>query len=395
MNKWVNALCLLLLSILLTGCWDRVEIEERGFTVGVAIDIGEDGKVEEQKTSHVYKGTYQLVIPGGLSQGSGTSSGNLPAFQNLSLSNDSLFQQIRYLAQRTSRSLFFEHLKMIIISEEVAKTPGAFANIMDIFRRDHEMRRGVKILIAKGEASDILQYNTKTEPLPVMFIESIVGNAPKNPLMLQEVRIGTVHKFLVSKDSFIVPKIEIKDGKIDVEGAAVIKGRDNTMADFISGPVTEGLNFIKGDYKSGIVKATVDDFMVVYEIKYAKSKIKVNTDDPNHITFDILIETEGVIGESFGNFNFTDKEVLRKAEQAFREEIKKSAERTVKTLQDDLKIDALGLGDYVRRKDYDLWRKKLIDNWDSGENYFVKSDINIKVKTIIRGTGGIIQNERD
>lgn len=255
------------------------------------------------------------------------------------------------------------------------------------------MRRGVKVLISKGNAGDVLKVDPKPENLPVMFLDSIVENAVKNPQMLQEVRIGTVHESLASNHSFVIPKIEMNGEKVYSEGAAVIHGHNDTMVDFISGKTTEGLNFIKGDYKGGLVKAKVDEDLVVYEIENAKSTVKVNTDDKNKIKFHIMIQTEGTIGESFKRLDYIKPENIEKVQNAMEDEIKKTAETAVEKLRDDLKVDALGLGGYVQRKNYALW-KKIGDDWDHGENYFSKSEIAIEVNAIIRDPGSIIQIEK-
>lgn len=66
-RKILCALCLGCTLSILTGCWDRVEINQRGFVVGVAID-----KPETNKSKNTYKGTYQMIVPGGLKQNSGS-----------------------------------------------------------------------------------------------------------------------------------------------------------------------------------------------------------------------------------------------------------------------------------------------------------------------------------
>jgi spore germination protein len=58
--------------LLLTGCWDRVEIEERGFVVGVGVDLLKKEEREEQLDDKQtidetpFKLTYQFVEPRGL-----------------------------------------------------------------------------------------------------------------------------------------------------------------------------------------------------------------------------------------------------------------------------------------------------------------------------------------
>lgn len=65
MRRWGSLTGLLLcLALFATGCWDRVEIEERGFVVGAGIDVAGEDDADK------YILTFQFVIPGGL-QGMG------------------------------------------------------------------------------------------------------------------------------------------------------------------------------------------------------------------------------------------------------------------------------------------------------------------------------------
>lgn len=174
---WI--LCLVFLT---TGCWDRVEIENRGFVIGVAIDAAKEKQAKETEEKEApskpkgkqrFVATHQFVVPGAL-KGQGGGGGQQgggqggDAFLNLSSEGNTMFEIARTFATRTSRSPYLEHLKIIIVSEELAKK-GQFAHVLDFFLRNHEMRRTTKIMIAKGgEARKVLEVTPKNEKLPVL-----------------------------------------------------------------------------------------------------------------------------------------------------------------------------------------------------------------------------------
>src|SRR5690625_990583 len=136
-------LTLLLTVVFLTGCWDEMNIEERGFVIGSAIDLA-----EEQTSENVHVTlTNQLVVPAGLgtpAQGSGEEK----AFNNLSATGESIDNIVHSMGVITSRVPFFGHLQLVIISSEIAKQPNLFSSIMDFFIRDPEMQRKVKEIIS-------------------------------------------------------------------------------------------------------------------------------------------------------------------------------------------------------------------------------------------------------
>jgi spore germination protein len=88
----------------ISGCSELAEIEERGFVVGAAYDI-----VKEKKSNPIMKGTYQMVLPSKLTQQGGKGAGN--NYINVSAKADSVFEQIRIIAKKISRELFFRIYK--------------------------------------------------------------------------------------------------------------------------------------------------------------------------------------------------------------------------------------------------------------------------------------------
>src|SRR5699024_9645129 len=132
-------------TLLLTGCWGQVNIEDRGYVAGVAVD-----KSDEKTSGHDQITVMnQFVIPsklGGVEQ----SSGDAKPFTKLSASGRTLSEISQEMSALTARQPFYEHLKIIVFSEELTKEPGAFESLADVFIRYHEMRRATRVIIAGG-----------------------------------------------------------------------------------------------------------------------------------------------------------------------------------------------------------------------------------------------------
>lgn len=383
------------LTISLTGCWDQVEIEKRGFIIGIAFDLAQkkDEELDELKEKTFYKGTYQFVVPSALGQGgSGQGNSSSKAYNNLVVEGETVSEQINRLAGQTSRTPFAEHLQTIILSENVVRTPQTCSQILDFLLRDNETRRGIKVLIAEGEAGAMLDIPPIPENLPVMYIDSIAKNSFKNASILSERKIGTIHEHLLSKKSFVLPKIQRDGQKINMTGAAVFDGHNTQMVGFINGEITEGLNMITNEYKQGSLKIKVEDKPVVYEIKREKSSVKVHVRNKDDIRIYIKIKTEGAIEESFASLDYMDLKVLSKVEIAVEKEIERKVAKAIKVFQKDLKVDALGFSGYLERSDYETW-KDIEENWDHGENYFSKSIIKVQADVIVQTPGAIINSE--
>jgi spore germination protein len=402
-RRIASGLAIFLLALLISGCWDRVEIEEKGFVIGVAIDFPPSKEVEERAESAApgkptgkrrYSVTQQFVLPGALQGQTGGSGGTNSgeAFLNLTAEGDSIFEIVRSVAARTSRSPFYEHIKLIVISEEVAKS-GGLADTLDYFIRHPEMRRGTKILISRGEARKVLEVNPKIEKLPAIYINSISRNQFKNARMIPPTRIGDVHEHLLEGDSFTIQRVTAGKEEVKIAGNAVFHGHNNTMIGWLGEEETEGRNFITGDINGGLIETKIGDNLVIYEIQKAQHKITADVRSKDNIKFKIKIITEGRISESLETQDYMQRQTLQKVELAVANEIKRIAQDAINKSHDVFKTDVLELGSYLKQSHYDIW-KQVKDEWDHGRNYFAKSKIEVEVSVDIRSIGTIIKNER-
>ncbi|MBM7572563.1 Ger(x)C family spore germination protein [Aquibacillus albus] len=391
-KKFVSSFLPCLILLFTTGCWDRVEIEERGFTIGVTVDLTENDRKSDSEEQKQFAVMHQIVVPGafgGSGQGNGTDK---KPFFNVIAEGNTIFHALRGLAGETSRTPYYEHLKIIILSEEIARSE-KLANSLDLFIRDHEMRRGTKVMIADGKAQDIFDVTPPNEKLPVMYIDSVVDNAKKNARMLEKVRIGDVHEFLLEGQSFALPRISKHDqDNVKITGAAIFQGKSNKLVGFLKETETIGLNFMTGKVKSGVLETFINDDLIAYEIKEASRKIKADVNDKENMNFTINIETEGNMGEAYIGQNFLNQETIANLEKEVEKEIERLAKETVKKLQNDFKVDVIGLGNHLRQTHYPTW-KTIENNWDYGKNYFVESNIEVKANVTIRRIGAVDQTK--
>ncbi|WP_373231193.1 Ger(x)C family spore germination protein [Cohnella sp.] len=378
--KWLWMVCI---AMLLTGCWDRVESEERGFVVGAAIDTAVEKKL---------KLTFQFVVTSAFQgKGEGGKQGG-DAFLNVSMEGHTLFKALRDMSTQTSRSPYLQHNRIILVSEEMARK-GDLGKALDLFIRDHEMRRITKVMIAEGEASPILGIKPSYEKLPVLYIDSIAENPYKSSKILSPTIIGKVYGFLLGKASFAIPRIAKMKDKVEVAGAAIFKGSNKRMVGFLNENETMGLNFFTGKIKGGGLELKLNNQYVVFEIKGSKRTLDADVSDPEHPVFNINIFTEGNVAESSTSLDFLDPKVIAEVQAKTVEKIKSLTEDTVEKLQKDYKTDALGLGTFLKQEHYRAWQK-IEKDWDQGNNLFSKCVIRVHVKVKMRIIGAIIETEK-
>lgn len=396
MNKLKLVIAVMLLALFLTGCWDRIEIEQRGFVIGVAIDFpaeNEEGSNHSDKAKTLYNVTYQFVNPQALKSGGSQDEGKgKQAYFNVTAQGDSMQIISREVAARVSRTPFFEHLKLIIVSDDVARSP-FFADVLDFFLRYSEMRRETKVMIARDGAQKVLNVNPPSEKLPVMYISSVSENDRKTARILPESRIGDVMEHLLKQESFVLPSISGFKTEVDLAGSAVFDGSNNRLVGFLSGEETMGLNLLRGKTHEGVLRIPVGDQMAIYEIIHANRKIQADFQDPENIVFHVKIQSEGTITESFADLDFLEEDTIKMLEEHTAKEIIRLTKQVIQKTQEQYKKDVIGLGNHLKEEHYTFW-KKVKDNWDKNENLFASSKINVEAKIKIRRIGTVNRTER-
>ncbi|HDW3057661.1 TPA: Ger(x)C family spore germination protein [Bacillus cereus] len=370
----------------INGCSELEEIEERGFVVGAAYDI-----VKEKPLNPIMQGTYQMVLPSKLTQQSGQGNDDSENYINVSAKADSVFEQIRMIDKKISRSLFFPHIQVIVFSKELLSHPYVLQNILDVYIRNHEMRRNIRIFVSEGHAKAILQQSAKPENLPVQYIDMLAENTPQNAQMFEAKRIGAVQENIVSHRSFILPILQLTKQGVKMEGAALFRGKDAKYVGNLSGEQTQDINYIVGKNIAGFFTIRKKKQRITYEIHKVRRKITVSTTKVTKPKFDVHISLEGVLAE----LHVSDQKKIMNEKCVKKEiatEMGNNIKKTVRLVQKKYKVDVLEFGEQYKRHNYKEW-KKISKHWDQGENYFSNVEIAVHIHPTIEHSGSALPNQ--
>lgn len=373
-------LILMMCTLILAACWDQIEIEERAFIFGMAIDAADKTEV---------KLTQQLVVPENMATVAANAGGGAgKAYRNLSSTGKTIYEINLDLAKQASRSIDSTHLGVILFSEDIMKQPGRFKEHFDVFFREKRMRRGIKLAITNGLAEDLLYVEAEHEKIPAEYIKNLLENK-KRLDVTDLVRIGDIDEKLYEETSFPLPYLKkISSTVIDYEGIAIYNGKEERMVGVLKGDDAKALSYIRGLKNNGSINTEIDGGPMTIEILTIKRKITLTNNDPNNLQFSIKIQIKGAIADQSGWENLKEYEVLNKFYKKTSEKIEEMVKNTINKLQNDFQTDAMGLGEYLNRYYPKIW-KEVQDEWDNGKNYFSKSDIDCEVKIVIEEPGSI------
>lgn len=385
-----SVLCILLT---LSGCWSSREIEDLSLYVGLGIDVGKETEFEKdiaaQGGSYPKKNyvTATVQIAPGFSnsqssQQSGSPSSGKTSYANEQLSGDSMLQIFRQFALRRDRPLIGHHLKVIVVSKDIAKKYG-LDQLLDFVLRDNDIRPNCLVLISHHRALDVL---TSQDPsrIPAFYLTGITNNSYLSNKILDPVLLSKLDAQMQSGSSFLLQNVLNSHGEDKFSGGSIFDGKTTKFIGELSQTDLEGLSWLNSKKKGGVIKThNKQGFTVVYEIKKKKVKI-IPKVVGNDISFHVKTESEGWLMEDWRAPEEEEKGAyLRELEKEFAELAEQQIRQVLYKLQHTYKVDVADFRDSLRIKEPKTW-KKVKDDWDK---IFSTVPITYEVKTTITNPG--------
>lgn len=364
------------LLLLLTGCWSSKNIEDLNIIIGSSVDREEDGKISS---------TLQYVVPQALSAGKNGGASQSKPYFNISDKGVSLEPIGWETTLKKEGIIFGAHQKIIIIGENLAREIN-LEEVMDLFYRDSDIRGSALVFIAKGKANKTLELKDTTI-IPATHIAEI-ANQQLTTRLLKPLTLTKAFGIMEGGTSFLLQRLVATKGEVKFDGAAIIKGKKNTMIGVFNKKELEGINWLTGDSIGGAVKAynQETDHPVFYQVISMKSRIEPNVKGDN-ISFHVNIESEGRIAEYWNKYAkpaFDNKNV-KKIEKDAEKEVIRLVEHVVKKMQEEYQVDVAGFGNQLRIKYPRVW-EKVKGDWDQK---FSEIPIDYTVKLTIKDFGMI------
>ncbi|MBP1963423.1 Ger(x)C family spore germination protein [Paenibacillus aceris] len=379
-------LCTLsLLGLVLSGCWDRHELNDLAITVGVGFD----------KSGDEYLVTAQIVNPNEVASKKG--AGYSTPITTLSATGISTLEAARKLTTSAPRKLFASHLRIIVIGEELARE--GVSKVLDGITRDHEVRSDFYIIVARGTtAAKVLQILTPIERIPAnkMFktletsekawaptvsvrIDQFITNLsePTTEAVLTGIRIEGDPEKGKSKSSLAETK---PIANLQYTGLALFK--QDKLIDWLNEDESKGYNYIMGNVRStmGHLECPKGGTLTV-EIIRSKSKVKgqVKNGKPE-INVHLMLEEN--ISEVQCEIDLLDPDTIHEIEKIAVSSLKKVMTSAINKAKEN-KADIFGFGELIEDASPTAWTK-LKRDW---QNEFAELQVNFSIDLHIRRPG--------
>lgn len=382
---------LLILSLFLTGCWDRRELNELGIALALGID-----KVEDE-----YQVTAQVVVPSEISAKASTGRSPVILFQ---ASGETVYEALRKITKSSPRKIYPGHLRMLVIGEDLAKE--GIGESLEFLSRDWELRSDFYVVIAKDlTAEEVLNVTTTLEAIP--------ANKMFNTLRASEKAWAATHAVILDKlitdltnegkeavltGILVTGNQEIGTSKQNVESItpearivydelAVFK--KDKLVGWLTERESKGYNGIVNEVQNTVTPISCpEEGKATIEIIQFDSKVKgkINKGKPE---VDVNIKIKGNIGEVECQINLSEQKSIVELEKITEKRVKETINMTIESVQKQYESDIFGFGEAIHRSNPKEW-KKMKEQWrDEG---FSELSANVKVDVKLQHTGTVINS---
>lgn len=388
-------LILLILNIfIISGCWDRTELEDLGFVNAVGIEQGSGGKIRV---------IVQTINTSALSKTSGGRGVEFEkGYRNSVIEGDTFADAINNLSTATATKRSFSHNNLFIISEDLARQRGV-QDILDFLERDPQIRLDAWVIVGRGSLVNLLDVPGR--------ISSSVGGRLTDILKFRNesstyapLKLEEFIRLLESKSSqpyTAVVEIQpnasvptdkghgILDGNVPeplnntiINGTALFK--QDKMVGWLNDRESRGLLLLRGEIKQGNITFQApgkEPKKVTTKFIRAKSKLEPEIKD-GQVYMTIKVEVETYLFDNQARIRPDKPGELSKVEAAQGKEVKRQVEAALRKAQEQYKVDVFGFGEAVHRKYPREW-KQMEKNWP---DLFPAVKVNIQVKSVIQHT---------
>ncbi|WP_308639909.1 Ger(x)C family spore germination protein [Paenibacillus silvisoli] len=367
--------CTLLLigTLLISGCWDRNEINDYAFWIGTALDLSENGKLQK---------SAQVAVPADFKGEKGSAQ---RANIVITATGSSIVDLTQQVQDKLPRRVFLGHRRSIFIGEALARK--GLTEVMDQFSRNTDTRMRTDIFVVNdGKGSDILKINSPFNPFSAIVAVDQdrycrLGDSALRDVLLDVGRDGIRPAMPMVNTT---PSNELEKHKILEVKSVAIFNKDLQMVGEVSGRESLELFWVKGVLKNQFVTEEIEEGTIsLYESNLKKSIRTVF--DGNKIKAYIKLEGTGRVLENNTDIDLSVSAERLPIERKLNEIKAKQVEATIKRIQLLYGQDVFGLGEEVHREHPYRW-KKIRTKWDQ---LFPTIEVSVKVKLKMQNTGDI------
>ena len=354
----------MLCILLLTGCWDKIEIEDRLFVLAIGID---KVKEEERKTPED-RYTLSFVAP----MVDQVKEGQGPAFKTYKTVNNTVIMSLSQLLERFSQKQFFGFTRAIFFGEDIMKDEKLLKGVIDGVSRYHELHNSMYVYIVPGRAEDVFKVEPMYDRLLMPYIVGITENSDYTSKVLKLSLSDMIIKLADQEGGLVIPKLTPDKDEVKMNGAGVLK--DYKLIGYLGDQEVAVYNWLTDKAQGGNISVEHDDVSVGFRHFTFRRNIELSKVEGGKIYLSYKMETEGSIEEYMLGKKILDDALLKEIEKELKKRIEGESEKLIKKFQEEFRIDLIGTKDYLSK-----YQPKLFKTIEKDYDKYFTDNIVIKV----------------
>lgn len=386
--KFKRVLPIILSCVLLSGCWDKVEIDRLNFISAIAIDPGEDIEKEKElkninskdpfvegqiKKINVTYGFPDISMLGPQKSGSTQEKYiNTQAYSMEDASSEAM--------AKSSRDIYMGHSKLLILSSDLLEYKDTVKEIVDYLQRNPNINRMMDIVVSDGKAEDYIKFKPMTENSTTYYISGLMANSKRNSRIMS-INLNEFLILLSENGNVLLPRITLDKEKNELilNGAAIIK--DYELSGYFTPLELLNIQLLSDKFNIGKKVIYIDGHPADYIISGYERKIKVK-EEGNKLVININLNLEGQINGYYVEKKILGKEELRNLQNTFNNSISEECEKVMQIAKGEFEIDPFGVREHIEKFNPYLWNKIKKEWVDKYKNAIVKVNVNTEIRRI-------------
>jgi spore germination protein KC len=380
-NAFLLAFVVFLLMFV-TGCWSRRELNDLAIVGAIGID----------KVGGKYEVSVQVTDPSEVSS-KRPGSGRLPSVM-YHARGKTVSEAVRRMATVTPRQLYFSHIRMLILGEQLAKE--GIRDTLDFMSRYYEFRTDFYVAVSKGTtAREILGSLTPLEKLPANKMYKSLEISDKTWAPTVPTHLDDLLSDLISEGKHpVLSTIQIKgdhvqgaskknlekiDSPANLQYTGIAVFKKDKLLGWLNEEESKGYSYIKDKVEGTVGIVTCPEGgQISFEVIRSKTETKGRVKD-GHPKIDILIRIEQNVLDVECNVDLSKTETIADLDKRANQKIEKFIKHTIEKVQNKYKVDIFGFGEAIHRANPKAW-EKMKEDWDQ---YFT-DDLQVSVKVDIK-----------
>lgn len=376
MKKYRVLIIIIIISLILTGCWDYNDVNKRSITLSVGVDNVHNSKGVE------FSGEIARLGPskGGKEEGGGQigSASITSSFTFVSKGKD--FEEARAnYNNEIPLNDFSGATRAVVFSKEYAKDPGIDSYINRVINL-FGFRSALLIAVSDIPTNELFNTKIKNDISIGHAIEDTLRHLSEEGNIVYKTIYETNSDILLKDVGYLIPYIGIRDSSISVLGYAVMSDYSK-LIDIIKPNQVSTVNFLisKNAVQRKAYKCPIhptQDISVKTSLK--KRKIKTSTTN-NSINIDIALDLKSEIQYPYHK-QLHSKNDIELLEKSIENQTKEDVIKILKKSQEDFKIDCFDFARYFRAQNPEVYKNI------SWKEEYPNINFTVKVKTKLINT---------